>query len=336
MAHTANEGRYDSMVYNRCGQSGLMLPAISLGLWHNFGDTSPYDAARDMICGAFDMGITHFDLANNYGPSAGSAEVNFGKILKSELSSHRDEMIISSKAGYYMWPGPYGDLGSKKYIIASIDQSLKRCGLEYFDIFYHHRPDDETPLEESMSALEQIVRSGKALYVGISNYGPEKTRRAYEILRSMGLKCLIHQPKFNMLNRKSVWELLGALRDCGMGCIAFSPLAQGVLTSKYFDSIPKDSRAAGESVFLSPDAITQEKITLARKLDEVARRRGQSLAQMALAWVLFQKPMTSVIIGARTVAQIEENVKTVKNLHFTAEELREIESILETAPFIED
>ena len=328
MAHQANTDRYKDMVYNFCGRSGLKLPAISLGLWHNFGDASLYTTARDMICSAFDLGITHFDIANNYGPPPGSAETNFGRILKSELAAHRDEMILSSKAGYAMWDGPYGDFGSRKYIIASAEQSLKRTGLDYFDIFYHHRPDPNTPMEESMGALAQLVRSGKALYVGISNYGPDDTVRAHDILDSMGIHCLIHQPKFNMFNQNKMKDVLTVVQECGMGAIAFSPLAQGMLTNKYFTNIPANSRAAGQSIFLTSAAVTAEKISIARQLDEIAKLRGQTLAQMALAWVLSNKPMTSVIIGASTVSQIIENVRTIDNLAFSEKERLQIDDIL--------
>lgn len=322
------ETRYDNMRYRRCGKSGLLLPLVSLGLWHNFGADSPYPAAREMLLGAFDLGITHFDLANNYGPPPGSAEETFGRVMAADLRPYRDELIISSKAGYDMWPGPYGNFGSRKYIVASCDQSLKRTGLEYFDIFYHHRPDPDTPLEESMDALAQLVRQGKALYVGISNYGSEDTRRACAALRQTGVKCLIHQPAYSMFNRWSEDGLLDALFDEGMGAVAFSPLAQGLLTGKYINGIPMDSRAAGASVFLTKDAVTAEKVDKTRKLAALAAARGQTLAQMALAWVLRSEPVTSVIIGARSLGQIKENAGCADNIVFTEAELREIDGIL--------
>ncbi|MBQ4050870.1 MAG: aldo/keto reductase [Oscillospiraceae bacterium] len=328
--YQANESRYDDMVYNRCGRSGIRLPFISLGLWHNFGGEVPLEKAREMVCGAFDMGITHFDLANNYGPPAGSAEETFGTILKKDLMPYRDEIIVSSKAGYYMWPGPYGEWGSKKNLIASCDQSLKRMGLDYVDIFYHHRPDPDTPLEETMDALATLVRQGKALYVGISNYKAKDAKRAFEILEGMGIHCLIHQPSYSMFNRWIEEDgLLDVLEEKGVGAICFSPLAQGLLTSRYFDGIPADSRAAGTSKFLSPDRVTADKVEKAKKLNEIAAARGQSLSQMALAWCLRHKQVTSLIIGASKLSQIEENVGAAKNLTFTAEELAAIEAILQ-------
>ncbi|MBN2090911.1 L-glyceraldehyde 3-phosphate reductase [candidate division KSB1 bacterium] len=330
MISVANPARYEKMRYNRCGRSGLKLPAISLGLWHNFGDVDVLENSRKMIFRAFDLGITHFDLANNYGPSPGSAESNFGKILKEDLLHYRDEMIISTKAGYYMWPGPYGEWGSRKYLLSSLDQSLKRMQLDYVDIFYHHRPDPETPLEETMSALAQAVRQGKALYVGVSNYNPEQTRQAAKILKEMGVACLIHQPVYNMFNRWVEDELISILDELGIGCIAFSPLAQGLLTNRYLAGIPEDSRAAKPHGFLNSNQITEEKLTRIQALNELAKKRGQSLAQMALAWVLRHKVMTSVLIGASKVSQIEDNVKILENLSFTADELTQIEQILRT------
>lgn len=326
--YQAKTERYDTMRYNRCGKSGVKLPFLSLGLWHNFGEGVPFSNAREMVLGAFDLGITHFDLANNYGPPAGSAEETFGKLIKKDLAPYRDELIISSKAGYYMWPGPYGEWGSKKNLIASCDQSLKRMGLEYVDIFYHHRPDPDTPLEESMDALATLVRQGKALYVGLSNYSAEDTRRASHILKEMGVHCLIHQPSYSMFNRWIEDGLLDVLKEEGMGGIAFSSLAQGLLTNKYFNGIPTDSRAASPSVFLKPDSVTPEKVEKAKKLDEIAKERGQSLSQMALAWCLRHEQMTSLIIGASKLSQIEENVKTAENLSFTAQELSRIDAIL--------
>jgi L-glyceraldehyde 3-phosphate reductase len=320
--------RYDGMKYNRCGRSGLKLPAISLGLWHNFGSVDSLGNARAMIRRAFDLGITHFDLANNYGPSPGSAEENFRKILRKDFLSYRDELIISTKAGYLMWPGPYGEWGSRKYLLASLDQSLSRMGLEYVDIFYHHRPDPETPLEETMQALDQIVRSGKALYAGISNYPEELTAKASKILRSLGTPCLIHQAKYSMFNRWVENGLLQTLKKEGIGCIAFSPLAQGLLTDRYLDGIPVDSRAAKPHGFLKKEEVEDEKISQVRKLKIIATQRGQTMAQMALAWVLRHSEMTSVLVGASRVSQIEDAVSTLRNLTFSKEELKEIEVVL--------
>jgi L-glyceraldehyde 3-phosphate reductase len=320
--------RYDSMNYKRCGRSGLHLPTISIGLWHNFGGVDSFETGKAMIRRAFDFGITHFDLANNYGPPPGSAEKTFGKILKQDFSRHRDELIISTKAGYGMWPGPYGDWGSRKYLIASLDQSLKRMGLDYVDIFYHHRPDPETPLEETMRTLDQIVRSGKALYVGISNYPAEQTQAAAKMLRSMGTPCLIHQPKYSMFVRWIEDSLLKVLDEEGIGSIVFSPLAQGMLTDKYLHGIPKNSRAAKPHGFLRPDEITEEKRSIVKKLNELAQNRNQTLAQMALAWVLRHPQVTSALIGASRVSQIDDAVGTLKNLTFTQEELQSIETIL--------
>lgn len=323
-----NEHRYDKMKYNRCGRSGIQLPAISLGFWHNFGGVDILENSCAIVRRAFDLGVTHFDLANNYGPPPGSAEEAMGYILKHDLHGYRDELIISSKAGYGMWPGPYGDWGSRKYLVSSLDQSLRRMGIDYVDIFYHHRPDPETPLEETMGALHNIVRSGKALYAGISNYPAELTKRAEEILNSMGTHCLIHQPKYSMFERWVEDGLLKVLREDGIGCIVFSPLAQGLLTDKYLEGIPAGSRAAKPTGFLRPEEVTAEKIAKVRKLNEMAKSRGQSLAQMALAWVLRHKEVTSALIGASRVEQIDDAVKALENLSFTGEELRKIESIL--------
>ncbi len=323
-----SDARYATMRYNRSGRSGLKLPAISLGLWHNFGGVDTLENARAMILGAFDLGITHFDLANNYGPPPGSAEETFGHILRQDLARFRDELIISSKAGYYMWPGPYGEWGSRKYLVASLDQSLRRMGLEYVDIFYHHRPDPDTPLEETMSALDYIVRSGKALYVGISSYSAEQTHQAAQILRSLGTPCLIHQPSYNMFNRWIEDGLLTAVEEEGMGCIVFSPLAQGLLTNKYLNDIPADSRAAKPHGFLKQDQITEERRAQLRSLQAIATERGQTLAQLALAWVLRHRQVTSALIGASRVAQIEYAVQALQNLSFTDAELQAIEEIL--------
>jgi L-glyceraldehyde 3-phosphate reductase len=316
------------MRYNRVGRSGLKLPAISLGLWHNFGGVDTIENARAMIHRAFDVGITHFDLANNYGPPPGSAEENFGRIFAQDLRSYRDELIISSKAGYYMWPGPYGEWGSRKNLIASCDQSLKRMGLEYVDIFYSHRPDPETPLEETMGALDAIVRSGKALYAGISSYNPEQTRRAAEILKELGTPCLIHQPSYNMFNRWVEDGLLDVLEEKGIGCIVFSPLAQGLLTNRYLKDIPTDSRAGKPNTFLKAEQVTEERINRVRKLNEIAQARGQSMAEMAIAWVLRHPIVTSALIGASRVQQIDDIVGALKNLTFSDEELAKIEQIL--------
>lgn len=316
------------MKYNYCGNSGLKISAISLGLWHNFGDVNSYENGRSMIRRAFDLGITHFDLANNYGPPPGSAEENFGRILKDDFKTYRDEIVISSKAGYTMWPGPYGDFGSKKYLIASLDQSLKRMGLDYVDIFYHHRPDLETPLEETMGALDLMVRQGKALYVGISNYKPDQARKAFEILKKLGTPCLIHQPRYSMLDRWVEADLLELLKDVGVGCIAFSPLGKGVLTNRYLHGIPVDSRVASQSTFLKSDDVTEELIAKVSMLNRIAEERQQSMAQMALAWVLRHKQMTSVLIGASKSSQIEDCVGALANLDFYSEELEQIDKIL--------
>ncbi len=327
MKYHPNPSRYDHMVYNRCGHSGLMLPAISLGLWHNFGHVDDYETARQMLFTAFDAGITHFDLANNYGPPPGSAEENFGKILHKDFQGYRDELIISTKAGYLMWPGPYGEWGSRKYLLASLDQSLKRMQLEYVDIFYSHRPDPDTPLEETMMALDQAVRSGKALYAGISNYDSDQTLEASKILRQLGTPCLIHQPKYSMFVRWVEDGLLDVLEKEGIGCIAFSPLSQGMLTDKYLHGIPEDSRAS-KAVFLKKEHITTEVINKVKQLNELAKKRGQSLAQMAIAWLLKDKRVTSVLIGARTVEQLKDNLESLHNLDFTTAELNEIDKIL--------
>ncbi len=329
MAYTPSPNRYDSMRYNRCGRSGLKLPAISLGLWHNFGEVDRLENCRAMLHRAFDLGITHFDLANNYGPPPGSAEQNFGRILRTDFANHRDELILSTKAGYLMWPGPYGEWGSRKYLLASLDQSLKRMGVEYVDIFYSHRFDPNTPLEETMSALDSAVRQGKALYAGISSYSAEKTAEASVILKHLGTPCLIHQPSYSMFERWIEGGLLDVLGQEGIGCIAFCPLAQGLLTNRYLEGIPSDSRAGKPHGFLRPQHVTEERISMVRQLQEVAVQRGQSLAQMALAWVLRDPRMTSALIGASTVQQIEENVETLKNLAFTSEELARIDNILE-------
>ena len=323
-----NEHRYDTMKYNRCGRSGVRLPAISLGFWHNFGGVDLLENSRAVARRAFDQGITHFDLANNYGPPPGSAEETMGYILKNDLHGYRDELVISSKAGYGMWPGPYGDWGSRKFLVASLDQSLKRMGLDYVDIFYHHRPDPETPLEETMGALQDIVRSGKALYAGISNYPPDLTRRAEEIMRSAGMHILIHQPKYSMFERWIEDGLLKELRDDGIGCIVFSPLAQGLLTDKYLEGIPADSRAGRPTGFLRPEHVTEEKVAKVRKLNEMAKARGQKLAQMALAWVLRHREVTSAVIGASRVSQIDDAVIAISSQPFSSDELRKIDNIL--------
>ncbi|MGQ9561686.1 MAG: L-glyceraldehyde 3-phosphate reductase [Candidatus Oleimicrobiaceae bacterium] len=324
----AHERRYERMIYRRCGRSGIKLPVLSLGLWHNFGGVDDFATARAIVLRAFDLGITHFDLANNYGPPPGSAEENLGKILRQDLGSYRDELLISTKAGYYMWPGPYGEWGSRKYLLASLDQSLKRLGLEYVDIFYSHRFDPDTPLEETMAALADAVHRGKALYVGISNYGVEQTRSAVAILSDLRVPCLIHQPKYNMFDRWVEAGLLDALRELGVGCIAFSPLAQGLLTDRYLHGIAPDARAAKPHGFLRPEQITEGKLAKVRLLCELARARGQTLAQMAIAWVLRRPEVTSALIGASKVSQLEENVAAVGKLDFAAEELEAIDKIL--------
>jgi L-glyceraldehyde 3-phosphate reductase len=324
MVYSADEQRYEKMQYARTGKSGLKLPRISLGLWHNYGDAYPISNGREMLRTAFDLGINHFDLANNYGPPAGSAEENFGKILKQDFAPYRDELIISTKAGYYMWPGPYGEWGSRKYLLSSLDASLKRMGLEYVDIFYSHRFDPNTPLEETMGALASACKSGKALYVGISSYNAEQTRKACAILQDMGVPLLIHQPSYSMLNRWVEPELLSTLEELGVGAICFSPLAQGMLTDKYLKDIPPTSRAA-KDLSLKKSMLSKENLDKIRALNEIAQKRGQSLAQMALAWVLRRKEVTSVLIGASSAEQIVENVAALDNLAFTADELRKID-----------
>jgi len=325
VTYLAADSRYDEMTYRRCGRSGVKLPVVSLGLWHNFGHERPMDTQRAILRRAFDLGITHFDLANNYGPPYGSAETNFGRVFAEDFRPYRDELLISSKAGYDMWPGPYGDEGSRKYLLASLDQSLGRMGLEYVDVFYSHRDDPETPLEETMGALDTAVRSGRALYAGISSYSPERTVEAVTILRSMGTPLLIHQPSYSMLNRWIEGGLLDTLKEVGAGCIAFSPLAQGMLTFKYLDGVPAGSRMARDSS-LSPDLLNEQNLSNIRGLNDVATRRGQSLAQLALAWCLRDPRVTSVLIGASSVAQLEDNVAALDNLQFSADELDAIDT----------
>ncbi|MEO8905344.1 MAG: aldo/keto reductase [Polyangiaceae bacterium] len=328
MTYRAADNRYESMRYVRTGHSGLKLPAISLGLWHNFGGVDAFETSRTLLLRAFDLGITHFDLANNYGPPAGSAEQTCGQVLRGDLRAHRDELVISSKAGYGMWPGPYGEWGSRKYLLSSLDQSLNRLGLDYVDIFYSHRFDPETPLEETMGALDHAVRRGKALYVGISNYPAAETRRAAQILRGLGTPCLIHQPAYSMFNRWVEPELLGVLRDEKMGGIAFSPLAQGLLSDKYLAGIPSDSRAGKAHGFLRPAHVTDEKLSKVRRLAVIAEGRGQKLAQMAIAWVLRHPEMTSALIGASKVSQLEDAVAALGNTQFSASELSQIDIIV--------
>jgi L-glyceraldehyde 3-phosphate reductase len=329
MSYQPAPTRYDNPdLYRRTGRSGLKLSRLSLGLWHNFGDTDLYDNSRSLVLRAFDLGITHFDLANNYGPPPGSAEKNFGRLLREDLAAHRDELIISTKAGYLMWDGPYGEWGSRKYILASLDQSLKRLGLEYVDIFYHHRPDPHTPLEESMGALVHAVRSGKALYVALSNYNPEQTARAAKILRDLGTPCLLHQPKYHMYERTAEKGLFELLLQEGIGCIPFCPLAQGLLTNRYLNGIPEDSRAHRDPRFLKPEHITQEKLGQLQKLNSLAQARGQSLAQLALIWVLRQPAVTTALMGASKVAQIEDNLNALKNPALTSAEVAQIGQIL--------
>ncbi len=324
MTFTAADERYDSMLYRRCGRSGLDLPAISLGLWHNFGGDRPIETSRAILRRAFDLGITHFDLANNYGPPYGSAESTFGRVLKEDLRPYRDELIISTKAGWDMWPGPYGDGGSRKYLLASLDQSLERMGLDYVDIFYSHRADPDTPLEETMGALDTAVRQGKALYAGVSSYSPERTERAAEILSGLGTPLTIHQPSYSMLNRWIESELLDVLGDQGIGCIVFTPLAQGMLTDRYLNGIPEDSRAARNDS-LDPDWLTEENLDRIRALNEVASNRGQSLAQLALAWTLRDERVTSTLVGASSVRQLEQNVEALDSLEITTDELAAID-----------
>ena len=330
MHYLPNAQRYQTMEYRRCGNSGLKLPAISLGLWHNFGHIDVLENARNILRVAFDSGITHFDLANNYGPPAGSAEENFGKIFKDDFAPYRDELIVSSKAGWGMWPGPYGDWGSKKYLVASLDQSLKRMGLAYVDIFYHHRPDPNTPLEETMGTLDLMVRQGKALYVGISSYRPEEAAKAIEILKQLGTPCLIHQPKYSMFDRWVEDGLLDVLEQNGVGCIPFSPLAQGMLTNKYLKGIPTDSRASSHrgNGAIEEGQVSEEKINKARQLNVLAEARGQNLAQMALAWILKDQRITSVLIGASKPEQVLDSIRSLENYAFTGEELQKIDAIL--------
>ncbi|WP_201004159.1 aldo/keto reductase [Paenibacillus glycanilyticus] len=328
MLYTARQERYESMTYNRCGKSGLKLSAISLGLWHNFGGIDKYENGRAMVRRAFDLGITHFDLANNYGPPPGSAEESFGRMLKDDLRPYRDELIISTKAGYYMWPGPYGEWGSKKSLVSSLDQSLKRMGVDYVDIFYHHRPDPDTPLEETMAALDMIVRQGKALYVGISNYRPEQTREASRILKQLGTPCVIHQPNYSMMSRWIEDGLQEVLEEEGIGSIVFSPLEKGILTDRYLNGITSDSRAAGPSVFLRPEDISETRLAKVKELNKLALERGQKLSQMALAWVLRGGRVTSALIGASKVEQIEDAVGALANASFSQDELDRIEYIL--------
>jgi len=320
----ATESHYERMTYRRCGRSGLRLPAISLGLWHNFGSVDPFENARAMVLRAFDLGVTHFDLANNYGPAPGSAEETFGRILRRDLAAHRDELVISTKAGYRMWPGPYGDGGSRKYLLSSLDQSLARMGIDYVDVFYHHRPDSDTPIEESMGALEQAVRQGKALYAAVSNYGPEQTREAARILRASRTPFVLHQPKYSLFERRPEEGLFEVLEEEGIGAIVFSPLAQGLLTDRYLGGIPEDSRAARGGSF-SRSMLTEENLERARALNEIARGRGQSLAQLALAWTLRDPRVTSTLIGASSIEQLEDNVAALGRLDFTDDELAEID-----------
>jgi L-glyceraldehyde 3-phosphate reductase len=328
MPYLASEIRYDKMIYNRVGRSGLKLPAISLGWWYNFGGVDAFENSRLIARRAFDLGVTHFDLANNYGPPPGSAEENFGRLFQQDFHPYRDELIISTKAGYDMWPGPYGEWGSRKYLLASLDASLKRMGLDYVDIFYSHRPDPDTPLEETMGALDSAVRAGKALYVGISSYNPEQTERAAQILRELGTPCLIHQPSYNMFNRWIEDGLLDVLVEEGIGCIVFSPLAQGQLTDRYLNGIPAGARATKtERVWLTPETVNKN-LPKARKLNEIAKGRGQSLAQMALAWVLRKPAITSALIGASSVNQLEDNLGALNNLKFSDEELQKIDAVL--------
>jgi L-glyceraldehyde 3-phosphate reductase len=326
--YLANASRYETMQYRRCGRSGILLPAISIGLWHNFGNTDNFENGRSILRLAFDQGITHFDLANNYGPPFGSAEENFGRIFQKDFRNYRDELIISSKAGWDMWPGPYGNFGSRKYLIASLDQSLQRMGLDYVDIFYHHRPDPDTPLEETMGALDQIVRSGKALYVGISQYSATDTARAAKMLRDMGTPCLIHQPRYSMFDRWVEKGLLDELEQQGMGGIAFSPLEQGLLTDRYLNGFPEESRAVKDARYLKTDQITPEKLDKVRKLNDIALGRGQSLAQMAIAWLLKDSRITSVLVGASRPSQLQDSIDSLKNISFSSEELANIEAIL--------
>ena len=326
--YIAAEDRYEKMKYRRCGNSGIKLPELSLGLWHNFGGVDDYETGKEILHTAFDNGITHFDLANNYGPPPGTAEKNFGKIMATSFKPYRDELIISSKAGWGMWPGPYGDFGSRKYLVASCDASLKRMGLDYVDIFYHHRPDPDTPMEESMQALDFIVRSGRALYIGISSYSAEETKRAVEILNDLGTPCLIHQPKYNLFDRWVEKGLTSVLKEKGIGMIPFSPLHQGILTNKYLDHIPEDSRAGKESGFLQKDQIKQEEIEKVRQLQPIAAQRGQSIAQFAIAWLLKEEVVTSVLIGVSKKQQLLDNLWALDHTTFSEDEINQIEAIL--------
>src|SRR5882724_3770043 len=329
MSYIPAPNRYESMKYNRCGDSGLMLPAISLGLWHNFGSVDVFENGRNIVRRAFDKGITHFDLANNYGPAPGSAEENFGQILKKDFTGYlRDELIISTKAGYYMWPGPYGEWGSRKYLISSLNQSLQRMHLDYVDIFYSHRPDPNTPLEETMMALDTAIKQGKALYAGISNYTADQSKQAIEILKSLGTPCLIHQPKYSMFERWVEDGLLDVLGKNGVGCIPFSPLAQGLLTDRYLKGIPENSRAAKPHGYLKVGEVTDERLEKIKKLNDIAKKRNQSLAQMALSWLLKDKRITTVLIGASSVEQLDNNIDAINNLNYSQEELSAIEEIL--------
>jgi len=328
LSYTAKDDRYTKTSYNRCGNSGIMLPSISLGLWHNFGFDTPFDKIRDVIHTAFDNGITHFDLANNYGTPYGSAEENFGQLMKHDLNKYRDELIISSKAGYEMWPGPYGNFGSRKYMISSCDQSLKRLNLDYVDIFYSHRPDPETPMEETMQALDYIVRSGRAMYVGLSNYNPDQTKEAVSILKDLGTPCLIHQTKYSMFNRTPEEGLLDVLEDEKIGAIVFSPLAQGLLTDRYLNGIPKNSRIDKPNPFLTKDSISEDVLEKVNKLNNIAKERNQSLAQMAISWLLKDKRVTSVLVGASSSDQLKNNLNSLDNLQFTNDELNTINQIL--------
>ncbi|PCI09552.1 MAG: L-glyceraldehyde 3-phosphate reductase [Flavobacteriaceae bacterium] len=327
--YDADSNRYQKMQYRRCGKSGILLPLISLGLWHNFGQSDDFEKASGIVKTAFDNGITHFDLANNYGPPYGAAEETFGRILKTDLKPYRDELIISSKAGWDMWQGPYGNFGSRKYLMASCDQSLKRMGLDYVDIFYHHRPDPDTPLEETMGALDQIVRSGKALYVGISQYNAADTKKASEILKDLGTPCLIHQPRYNMFDRWVEKDLLSTLNSEGIGAIAFSPLQQGILTDKYLNGLPSDSRAVKDGRYLKTDSITPEVLKKVKSLNEIANNRGQSLAQMAVVWILRNPEITTVLVGVSKTEQLLDNIKALDNLEFSSDELNAIEMILQ-------
>tara|TARA_R110002096_G_scaffold43467_8_gene117218 strand:- start:905 stop:1924 length:1020 start_codon:yes stop_codon:yes gene_type:complete len=328
--YVPDPSRYDNMKYRRCGKSGLDLPAISLGLWHNFGHSDNLKVGREILRTAFDLGITHFDLANNYGPPYGAAEENFGRILKKDFLAYRDELLISSKAGWDMWPGPYGNFGSKKYLVASLDQSLKRMGLDYVDVFYHHRPDPDTPLEETMGALDLIVRQGKALYVGISQYSAADTIKAAKILKELGTPCLIHQPRYNMMDRWVEKDLLNVLDESGIGAIAFSPLEQGILTNKYLNGFPEDSRAVKDGRYLKSSNITSTVLSQVKKLNDLAEERGQSLAQMAIAWLLKSPTITSVLVGVSKASQLQDNVNSLQNLSFTEDELLKIETILKS------